>query len=71
LSPQSIREREELFLSGGHDNLVKMWDSRSTRTPLFDLKGHEERVLCCDWGEKSAVVSGGADDTMKIFKSNC
>ncbi len=65
------RERAELFLSGGHDNLVKMWDSRSCKTPLYDLRGHDDRVLCCDWGDTAAVVSGGADDTLKVFRSNC
>lgn len=58
---------EHLFVSGGHDNLIKMWDSRSMRTPLFDLKGHQDRVLCCDWGEPDVVASGGADNTMKTF----
>ena len=43
---------------------------RSTRTPLFDLSGHSDRILCCDWGQKDTIVSGGADNDMKIFKAN-
>ncbi|TRY63093.1 hypothetical protein TCAL_00320 [Tigriopus californicus] len=64
------QEREDLFISGGHDTVVKMWDRRSCVTPLYDMKGHEDRILCCDWSEKDMVVSGGADNTMKIYKSN-
>ena len=63
--------RQELFASGGCDNLVKMWDWRSCRTPLYDLRGHEDKVMCVDWGEKAVVASGGADNEMKLFKSNC
>lgn len=58
------------FVSGSHDNVLKMWDVRSTRTPLFDLSGHSDRILCCDWSQKDTVVSGGADNDMKIFKAN-
>lgn len=64
------KEKEYLFASSGHDNLVKLWDSRSFKTPLYDLKGHEDRVLCCSWQEQSIIASGGADNTLKIFKSN-
>ncbi len=61
---------EHLFASCGHDSLVKTWDRRSTRTPLYDLRGHEDRVLCCDWGEPKWVASGGADNALKVYKSN-
>ena len=29
------------------------------------------QVMCVDWGEKGVVASGGADNDMKLFKSNC
>ena len=58
------------FVSGSHDSLLKMWDVRSTKTPLFDLSGHSDRILCCDWSRSDTVVSGGADNDMKIFKVN-
>ena len=63
-------ERENLFISGGHDQLVKLWDRRSFASPLYDLKGHDDRILCCDWSERDFVVSGGCDNSVKLFKSN-
>ena len=58
------------FLSGSHDNVLKMWDIRSFKTPLYDLSGHTDRILCCDWSCGKFVVSGGADNDMKIFKTS-
>ncbi|XP_067010189.1 ribosome biogenesis protein WDR12 homolog [Anabrus simplex] len=63
------RGDENLFISGGHDNEVKLWDRRSFRTPLYNLGGHEDQVLCCNWSEPQLIVSGGADKTVHIFKT--
>ena len=60
---------DQVFVSGSHDSVLKMWDIRAFKTPLFDLKGHSEQILCCSWSEPSIIVSGGADNDMKIFKS--
>ena len=60
---------EDCFVSGGHDCAVKLWDRRSCKTCLYDLKGHDEGVLACDWGDEGYVVSGGADSTMKVFRT--
>lgn len=58
-----------LFVSGAYDNEVKLWDTRSPKVPLFDLSGHEDKVLCCDWSNPKFIVSGGADNTVRIYKS--
>jgi len=42
----------------------------SPKAPLFDLKGHDGKVLCCDWSEPELIVSGGSDNTLRIFQSN-
>ncbi|XP_012224179.2 ribosome biogenesis protein WDR12 homolog [Linepithema humile] len=60
---------EHLFISGAHDNIVKLWDTRSLKIPLFDLMGHEDKVLSCDWSNPELIMSGGADNTLRIFKS--
>lgn len=60
---------EHLFISGAHDNMVKLWDMRSAKAPLFDLIGHEDKVHDCDWSNPKYMVSGGADNSVRIFKS--
>lgn len=58
------------FISGSHDMVVKMWDWRSFKTPLFDLSGHSDRILCCDWSQPELVVSGATDNNLKVYKSH-
>jgi ribosome biogenesis protein YTM1 len=56
-----------LFAAGGHDAVVRIWDLRSARTPLYELRGHDERVLAVDWSQPQRVASGGADCSLKMF----
>merc|ERR1712106_160743 len=61
------QKNQNQFISASHDQLVKVWDQRSHKTPLYELTGHSDKVLCCDWSNQDYIVSGGADNDMKIF----
>ncbi|XP_033220036.1 ribosome biogenesis protein WDR12 homolog isoform X2 [Belonocnema kinseyi] len=60
---------EHLFMSGAYDSNVKLWDTRSPKASLFDLMGHEDKVLACNWSNPKLMVSGGSDNTVRIFKA--
>ena len=55
------------FISGSYDSLVKEWDIRSTKAPLYDLIGHEDKVLCTDWSNEKYIVSGSTDKHLKLY----
>ena len=60
---------ENQFISGGYDNVVKQWDLRSTNAPLYDLLGHQDKILCVDWSSPELIISGGADNQIKIYSN--
>lgn len=60
---------EYLFVSGAYDNHVKLWDYRSPKAPIFELIGHEDKVLACDWSNPKFILSGGSDNSVRVFKS--
>ncbi|CAI9727768.1 biogenesis WDR12 homolog [Octopus vulgaris] len=58
---------ENHFISGSYDMLLKLWDVRSPKAPLYNMTGHEEKILAVDWSIPELMLSGGADKHMKIF----
>lgn len=64
------RDSDYLFISGSFDTKVKQWDLRSTKAPLFDLVGHEGRVLAVDWTNPGYICSGASDSFMKVYRIN-
>ncbi|CAF1226186.1 unnamed protein product [Rotaria sordida] len=58
---------EYLFVSGSYDSLVKLWDTRSLKASLYDIQGHEDRVLCIDWSIDQLILSEGTDNSSKMF----
>lgn len=57
------------FVSGSHDKLFKLWDIRSPKAPLYDMTGHEDKILCADWSVSEQMICGGADKHIRIFKN--
>uniref|UniRef100_A0A1I7U5U2 WD_REPEATS_REGION domain-containing protein n=1 Tax=Caenorhabditis tropicalis TaxID=1561998 RepID=A0A1I7U5U2_9PELO len=54
------------FVSVSTDRTGKMWDIRSSKSSLFDIHGHEDRILCAAWNER-LIATGSADCTIKSF----
>lgn len=60
---------EYQFISGSYDCVLKLWDTRSPKVPLYNMLGHDEKILCVDWSIPNRIISGGADNYIKIFNS--
>jgi len=58
---------EHQFISGSQDSKLKQWDVRSPKVPLYDLSGHRGNIMCCDWSNPQYILSGGADNQLRIF----
>lgn len=56
------------FVSVSTDKTAKMWDVRSSKSSMFDIHGHEDRILCAAWSE-GLIATGSADCTIKVFET--
>lgn len=65
-----------LLLSGSYDGTVKIWDLRSTTTPMYTMKTHHDKIFSVSWTvnpdqiSESLILSGGADNRLCVHKLN-
>jgi ribosome biogenesis protein len=43
--------------------------SSSPKTSMFDMIGHEDKILCVDWSLKDLMLTGSADNSYKMYKT--
>lgn len=62
-------KKGDLVFSGGHDNLIKVWDV-ATGNMIYSLAGHEDWVydLCLSADEKT-IYSAGFDKVIKVWNA--
>lgn len=60
---------EFLLLSGGGDNLVKLWDIRKFVRPVHEFESHTDKVLRVEWNPNNETLfaSSGEDKTVNIW----
>jgi|ERR1712071_88360 len=63
------KTEERLFASGGYDNTLRLWDTRSPKAALYEMRGHTDKVLAIDWSCPGLLISGGADNNVKILRT--
>eukprot|EP01118_Nematostelium_gracile_P015489 TRINITY_DN6221_c0_g1_i1.p1 TRINITY_DN6221_c0_g1~~TRINITY_DN6221_c0_g1_i1.p1 ORF type:complete len:412 (-),score=115.34 TRINITY_DN6221_c0_g1_i1:20-1255(-) len=57
--------KDNLLVSGSHDNTVKVWDIRSV-IPLFTLSS-KDKILCVDWAGQDKILGGGAECKLNVW----
>lgn len=49
--------------------ITNMFHIFSPKAPLYELIGHGDKVLDIDWSNPKYIVSGGCDNSVRVFKS--
>ncbi|KRZ82729.1 Ribosome biogenesis protein WDR12 -like protein, partial [Trichinella sp. T8] len=63
------KTNSNLFLSSDFAGLLKLWDIRNTKSPLYDMKTCAKRILSCDYSNPGYLVGGGTDGCLTMFKA--
>jgi ribosome biogenesis protein len=42
----------------------------SNKAPVFDMIGHEDKCLCVDWSIDDLILTGSADNTVKLYDTS-
>eukprot|EP00698_Gefionella_okellyi_P006238 TRINITY_DN15632_c0_g1_i1.p1 TRINITY_DN15632_c0_g1~~TRINITY_DN15632_c0_g1_i1.p1 ORF type:complete len:413 (-),score=46.90 TRINITY_DN15632_c0_g1_i1:88-1326(-) len=56
-----------LLATSSHDSSVCIWDVRASSAPVHTIGAHKGRSFCVHWASPDRIVSGGADNTMRII----
>jgi U4/U6 small nuclear ribonucleoprotein PRP4 len=68
-NPETLDSNGTFLVTSSYDGLVNIWSSDNW-VKVKSLKGHNDKVLCCDInGSGSAIVSGGWDRSVKLWKT--
>ena len=62
-------DRSHEFISGSYEGLVKLWDLRSPKVSLYDIKTSTGKVLDCLWSNDGNIYFGGEDCTLFCFST--
>jgi WD40 repeat protein len=57
---------ENVFITAGLDGMLKMWDTRNSKSALYSLKRKTEstediKLFAAAWNGASQILSGGSD----------
>jgi len=64
--PPSDKYPQGLIVTGGHDNIILVFDYNSTE-PIYKLEGHQQSVCTLDVGNFGTISSGSWDKTAKVW----
>ena len=61
--------QNQLLLTGGEDQTVKIWDRRNLSAQLHRFEGHENNIMSVEWStvNSSMFASGSLDKKVKIW----